>query len=105
MKELEPIVAHRLDQEMGPVEAVRREQLDAKADADEQAYARRRREELEQEGWDGVDLEDKLAEEVLHHRAELDQDNEAELELELAQEREIRASAIWRDVIDEYRAG
>jgi hypothetical protein len=103
MEELEPIVAQRLDEEMAPVEAARRKQLEAKAEAEEEAYAQRRRVELEKEGWEGVGLEDKLAEEVIDRRAELDRDNEAELHLEMARERETRARDIWRDVLEQHR--
>ena len=99
--QLEPEVAERLEREMAPIEEALRRRLTEKADDEITSRLGHLRDDLEAQGVDGDDLEDKLRDEELDLRAEMVQEVEEELGLQLDAERTLRRALIQKEVLAE----
>jgi hypothetical protein len=99
--QLEPEVVERLEREMAPIEEALRRRLTERAEEEINSRLGRLRDELEAQGVDGDNLEDKRRDKELDLRAEKDQLVEEELGLHLDAERTLRRAMIQKEVLAE----
>jgi hypothetical protein len=99
--QLEAEVVKRLEREMAPIEEAMRRRLTEKAEQDITSHLAGMRNDLQAQGVDGDDLEDKLRDVELDFRAEKFQRVEEELGLCLDAERTLRRALIEKEVLAE----